>query len=676
MQGNEAILNYFSETEAGEIDHLYEAKMLILGEGGAGKTSLLRRLFKPDEPLPEECDTTKGIDIYYHEFTLQNGRTFRLNVWDFGGQEIYHATHQFFLTHRSLYLLVDDTRKDHKSVSDEGFKYWLALIDLFGGHSPTLIFQNEKGGRSKEIDLAGIKGRYDNVRECYKGNLQQPDAALPLLKAIEFHAENLSHIGEALPAKWIAVREEIEQLAGQKAYILQNDYFAIYAQHMEFDRTKALHLSRYLHDLGVFLHFQDDPLLCRTVILQNTWATEAVFKVLDNESVKAKRGRFTKADYQELWQRADYVDMQPELLALMKKFELCYELADAQPTAWLATQLLPAARPDAMQNWVHTDDLVLRYRYDFMPKGIISRLIVRMHRFVPNPEMAWITGGLFQHDSSQLLAELLADGDEIELRARGPEAKALLSVISSDLDALNNSFSGLQNKVGKRIPCICSECKGSTTPEFYEHKKLLRKKEHGKSTEECPRSYDDVNVIELLEGIRVDTPPNWANENQRTIRIFLASSAELKEERDEFDLYFHQQNDRLIKQGYYLEIHRWENFLDAMSDTRLQDEYNKAVKACDIFVSLFFTKTGQYTEEEFDTAHQQFKATNKPLIYTFFKGAEINTKNITDEINSLLKFKDKLKELGHFYTEYDNVEHLKRQFKDQLEKLFDDDYFV
>jgi internalin A len=29
-----------------------------------------------------------------------------LNVWDFGGQEIMHATHQFFLTRRSLYLLV------------------------------------------------------------------------------------------------------------------------------------------------------------------------------------------------------------------------------------------------------------------------------------------------------------------------------------------------------------------------------------------------------------------------------------------------------------------------------------------------------------------------------------------------------------------------------------------
>lgn len=84
------------------MDHLYEAKMLILGEGGAGKTSLLRRLYQPGWPLPMEQESTKGISIYRHEFPLKNGRRFRLNVWDFGGQEIYHATHQFFLTRRSL----------------------------------------------------------------------------------------------------------------------------------------------------------------------------------------------------------------------------------------------------------------------------------------------------------------------------------------------------------------------------------------------------------------------------------------------------------------------------------------------------------------------------------------------------------------------------------------------
>jgi len=106
-----------------------------------------------------------------------------------------------------------------------------------------------------------------------------------------------------------------------------------------------------------------------------------------------------------------------------------------------------------------------------------------------------------------------------------------------------------------------------------------------------------------------------------------------------------------------------------MSETRLQDEYNEAVRACDIFVSLVFSKTGKFTEEEFDTAHRQFKATGSPHIYTFFKNAGVLMGDIDDDVVSLLQFKKKLASLGHFYTGYDNIEHLKRQFRDQLDKL-------
>jgi hypothetical protein len=158
----------------------------------------------------------------------------------------------------------------------------------------------------------------------------------------------------------------------------------------------------------------------------------------------------------------------------------------------------------------------------------------------------------------------------------------------------------------------------------------------------------------------------------RTIRIFLASSEELREDRDEFELYFRQRNDRFRKERLYLEIQRWENFLDAMSETRLQDEYNRAVRDCDIFVSLFFTKTGKFTEEEFDTAHRQFLRSGRPLIYTFFKNADIKTGSARPaDLKSLWAFQEKLSALGHFYTRYDNVEHLKRQFRDQLDRFLE-----
>ncbi len=675
QQGHEAVLNYLREIEAQGEDHLYEAKVLILGDGGAGKTTLLRRLYKTDQPMPAEEESTKGIDIHRHTFTNAAGRPFHLNVWDFGGQQIYHATHQFFLTKRSLYILVDDTRNSSQAVQDDGFKYWLELIEALSEGSPVLIFQNEKAGRSKSIDIAGIKGRFANVKDVYTGNLEHADAADKLAEAIRFHVQQLPHVGEAVPARWLEIRAELEERKQQDPYISRKDYFQIYGRHLELDETKALQLSRYLHDLGVFLHFQDDFLLARYVFLKNEWATEAVFNVLDDEPTKARSGYFTRADCQRIWAHSTYGDLHPELLALMEKFELCYKLADQPTETWLATQLLSPSTPEAVQDWPQPDDLVLTYQYDFLPKGLISRLICRMNRFVRQPQLSWRSGAFFEHGQSELLARLASPmGQEIELRARGPERKALLSVISSDLDALNATFEGLRDKVRKLVPCFCSNCRLSTSPERYEEGRLQKRKQDGKLTVECQESYEDVSVLELLNGLKLEPLPPWATSAPRTIMIFLASSSELREDRDAFELHFLRKNKDFRCQGFEVEVIRWETSLDAMSETRLQEDYNEKVRKSDIFVSLFKTKTGIYTEEEFDVAHTTFKNFGKPLIYTYFMQSHGPYDiRMREDLNSLWDFQKKLKDLGHYPTHYTSIEDLKLQFQQQLDTLIDED---
>ncbi|MGK7883303.1 MAG: hypothetical protein AB4057_01595 [Crocosphaera sp.] len=158
--------------------------------------------------------------------------------------------------------------------------------------------------------------------------------------------------------------------------------------------------------------------------------------------------------------------------------------------------------------------------------------------------------------------------------------------------------------------------------------------------------------------------------SNQNLKIFLASSSELKEDRDQFEIFINRQNKKYIKQGIFLELVIWEDFLDAMSRTRLQDEYNKAIKECDLFVSLFNTKVGQYTEEEVMIAWEAFKENNKPLIYTYFKESQINVSQANiEQLQSLEDFKRKLRELGHFYTKYNNIEDLKYKFSEQLNKF-------
>lgn len=153
-------------------------------------------------------------------------------------------------------------------------------------------------------------------------------------------------------------------------------------------------------------------------------------------------------------------------------------------------------------------------------------------------------------------------------------------------------------------------------------------------------------------------------------KLFLASSSELKEDREQFEIFINRKNKEWFDKGVFLDLVIWEDFLDAVSKTRLQDEYNQAIRECHVFVMLFSTKVGRYTEEEFEIAFGQFKITNKPFIFTYFKDVEFSIRETNkNDLLSLRVFQEKLQKLGHFHTVYKNIDELKFKFSQQLDKL-------
>lgn len=149
-------------------------------------------------------------------------------------------------------------------------------------------------------------------------------------------------------------------------------------------------------------------------------------------------------------------------------------------------------------------------------------------------------------------------------------------------------------------------------------------------------------------------------------RIFLASSQELAADRQAFAELIRRRNKDWASCGVHLQLLVWEDFIDAMSKTRLQDEYNRAIQGCELFVMLFHTRVGRYTEEEFDTAFGQFQATGKPFVYTYFKTAPVDPDADTSSRQAFLA---RLKALGHYETRYDSVDTLLLHFWQQLDKL-------
>ena len=155
----------------------------------------------------------------------------------------------------------------------------------------------------------------------------------------------------------------------------------------------------------------------------------------------------------------------------------------------------------------------------------------------------------------------------------------------------------------------------------------------------------------------------------KKIEVFLSSSKELQEIRKQFEIFINQKNKEWVDKGVFLKLIIWEDFIEAFSSTRLQDEYNKAARNSDIFILLLYNKLGEFANEEFEHALKQFKESNKPLIYTYFQENIPDTKPIDNETESIIEFKNKLDELGHFYSLYKNMEDLKFKINKQLDKL-------
>jgi internalin A len=135
---------------------LNECKVIFVGLGSSGKTSLMRRLY--DNSYQKGEPETHGIN----KLNKKIG-DIRVNFWDFGGQYIQHSLHQFFFTEKTLYILVLDRRKGEKP------EYWLEQIESLGKDSPIMVVFNKVDTVQdyKEEKTKEIQDKYRNIVGFY-----------------------------------------------------------------------------------------------------------------------------------------------------------------------------------------------------------------------------------------------------------------------------------------------------------------------------------------------------------------------------------------------------------------------------------------------------------------------------------------------------------------------------
>ncbi|MCI5188680.1 MAG: GTP-binding protein [Candidatus Electrothrix sp. AS4_5] len=441
-QGIEAIREYFVSLEQKD-QPLNQVKLLLVGEGAAGKTSLVKQLF--DEDFDAQEDTTHGISIRNWKVEENGDEPLRVNIWDFGGQEIMHATHQFFLSRRSLYVLVLDGRRDERP------EYWLRHIESFGGDSPILIVLNKQDSNpSFDLNRPFLMHKYPAIKGFFRTSCADGRGINEFRTSLLKELTQVEMIGIRWPGSWFRVKERIEQL--DQPYISSEEYCDICTEAGINEPQSRKILVDFLHDLGAAVHFKDFILKAMHV-LDPVWVTEAVYKIINAEQVADARGTLGLNSLGNIlpynkgkklsWPEATHVF----ILELMKKFELCWGIGEQ---AVLIPQLLPVAEPEFTFDYKNALGFVLHYQ-DFLPPSVMPRFLVKRHSQIKKG-LCWRTGVVLKDKESNTEAVVKADHEarRIYLWTDGLRRKEFLSFLWFSLRTINDSFEKL--KVSERIP--------------------------------------------------------------------------------------------------------------------------------------------------------------------------------------------------------------------------------
>ena len=147
----------------------------------------------------------------------------------------------------------------------------------------------------------------------------------------------------------------------------------------------------------------------------------------------------------------------------------------------------------------------------------------------------------------------------------------------------------------------------------------------------------------------------------KTIKIFVASSEELKEERKLMASLANDLSTKLEKIGIQVIAVEWENLDASMGEPHKQEEYNEKLRECEMCMVLYWTKFGIYTKKELDTAYKEKIAGKNPQkLWVYFKEEDNPDTQPSEELK---EFRDSFPtKYGHFYTPFANFDTLKAHF--------------
>lgn len=432
----QAILAFYFAQRKQSAKPLNEVKLLLVGHGRVGKTSLSKALrgVAHDEREPE----TPGIER--HLLPLIAGRSsITAHIWDFGGQEFLHQTHQFFFSERSIYLVVLTGRQGRPMQEAE---YWLRLIRTYGTGSPVVIALNQIKAHPFTVDEHFLLETYPEVKAVVKTDCDPRLGIEPLRKLLGKLAGGMPSVREKIDPAWARVRARLEDM--KESFVTFAHYREICAEEGVATAETQDNLATILDCLGIALNYRNDPRLRDTSVLKPRWLVDGIYTILRWLHKQETNGEMRLADFPKaLKSKKTYPpEMHTFLLALMEKFELCFPL-ETEEGVYLVPGLLDENQPLELKKFMGGSSRRIQFRYeDVRPPGLLPRFIVRSHT-LSERQPRWRRGVVLVRGKARALVRGDHDGRVTDVFAMGEEAADrvwLTEFILSEMRVLNDKL--------------------------------------------------------------------------------------------------------------------------------------------------------------------------------------------------------------------------------------------
>ena len=446
-----SILDFYFGRQQGKTRPLNEVKLILVGRGGAGKTSTVQAL--QGLPFNESEESTPGIALCDWTMDGCKGQPVTAHVWDFAGQVITHALHQFFFSVRSVYVVVLTGRENNERDDAE---YWLRLIKAFGtdeqGNGPPVIValnKWDKPGCRPQVDRGALQERYPFIRGFVEVDCKTDKGVAKLKAALCREVDRLPWVREPFPAAWDAVRRALSTGRKKRAHLTYAEYRALCAEHGVRDQGQQDSLAEILHHLGAALNYRNDPRLREATVLQPEWLTKNVYALVRRAEKKA--GVLTQADVDVVLRREKDTGMRAYLLQIMERFEIAYtpRASDEAGGLWLVPQALPDKQPEGVTAFRDaTDATRLRYSYQALPEGLVARAIVRLHAFIEevnSSKQQWASGVVLSREGARALIRTEAQDRQVMVTVTGPvkARQQLAGLCQAEMRGIHAEIRGL-----------------------------------------------------------------------------------------------------------------------------------------------------------------------------------------------------------------------------------------